>query len=370
MYTLTMLPPILISSTLTDSGLICCYSPYFNKMFFLRTPLRAPESRMFSAAASGWVILRRSDNTVLFGSLLDGSTFETSKYKYDQNYFCTSLEDGTEHLGVCSIFGVHASMFTVRIQSWNGESWKYFGGSDDDNDDDDFDEDDDNDSDEDDEKEDEEDDVRPFIITFCCDPVLHKGLLYCLGEGGSLGVYDPKRIKWSVLRKPTSFGSEFPYKNCYLVESHGELLAVLTGMNGTPIYVLRLNETKVTWERMKSLGRRAIFMGTVASLSMANPPETMANKVYLPRFYGRSQVIEVDLTISGDRLFFVQKGKERQRFGSNESADMGMREHGTSGENNGAWCHDLELDSGVDKQIVGCKNLLQYVWVNLGRASS
>ena len=60
--------PILISNTISDSGLIRCYSPYLNKMFIVRTPLRAPESRIFSAAANGWIVLRRPDKTVMFGS--------------------------------------------------------------------------------------------------------------------------------------------------------------------------------------------------------------------------------------------------------------------------------------------------------------
>src|SRR5687767_13119940 len=42
------LTPILISNTITDSGLIHCYSSYLNKMFIVSTPLRAPESRIFS----------------------------------------------------------------------------------------------------------------------------------------------------------------------------------------------------------------------------------------------------------------------------------------------------------------------------------
>lgn len=327
--------PILMSSTLTDTGLIRCYSPCFNKMFVLTTTIRAPESRIFSAAADGWVILRRPNKTILFGNLLDGSVFETPEYQHDEVYLCTPRDNGHEHPKDCGIFGVYASMGTVKIQSWDGESWENF---------------------EDDDDMEGDDHRRPFTMSFCCNPVLHKGLLYCLGEGGSLGVYDPMEVKWSVLHKPSSFGSELQYKNCYLVESQGELLAVLTGKNGTPIYVLRLNDTEMVWERMESLGGRALFTGTVASLSVAKPPETMANKVYLPRFYGRPEVIQAELTKSGDRLFFVPKPKPKQ--GSDESGDK-----------NGAWCYDLELGSGVDKQFAGSKNLLQYVWVHLGPAS-
>lgn len=349
--------PILISSTLTDTGLIRCYSPCFNKMFVLTTTIRAPESRIFSAAADGWVILRKPNKTILFGNLLDGSMFETPEYEHDEVYLCTPRDNGHEHPKDCGIFGVYASMGTVKIQSWDGESWENFeeqhgGGGDDDDDDDDM---------------EGDDHRRLFTMSFCCNPVLHKGLLYCLGQGGSLGVYDPMEIKWSVLHKPSSFGSELQYKNCYLVESQGELLVVLTGKNGTPIYVLRLNDTEMVWERMESLGGRALFTGTVASLSVAKPPESMANKVYLPRFYGHPEVIQAELTKSGDRLFFVPKPKQ----GSDEPGDAGRAKHGAGGDKNCAWCYDLELGSGpgVEKQFAGSKNLLQYVWVRLGPAS-
>ena len=74
--------------------------------------------------------------------------------------------------------------------------------------------------------------------------------------------------------------------------------------------MLKLNEKEMTWERMDSLGSRAIFTGTLASLSMAKPPKAMANKVYLPKFYGRPQIIQSKLTASGGRLFFVPEQKE------------------------------------------------------------
>ena len=202
-----------------------------------------------------------------------------------------------------------------------------------------------------------------------CSPVMHKGLWYCLGKEGRLGVYDPKRISWRVLRKPSSFGPEFRHQNCYLVDSNQELLAVLTRRNGTPIHVLKLNEKEMTWERMDSLGSRAIFTGTLASLSMAKPPKAMANKVYLPKFYGRPQIIPAKLTASGGRLFFVPEQKEMQHPSSNKSVHSFMREYDTCVRKDGAWCYDLELDSGVDKEISGCKNMLQYIWVHLGLAS-
>ncbi|CAN6355848.1 unnamed protein product [Urochloa humidicola] len=426
--------PILISNTISDSGLIRCYSPYLNKMFIVRTPLRAPESRIFSAAADGRVILRRPDKTILFGSLLDGSAFETTESKYDGGYFWTSIGDGNGHPEQCDILGFYPSTYKVRVQSWNGKRWKYFGYSDEDDSSSDSDSDSDSgsnsgsgsdsgsDSDSDSESEsdnaddggkdedmemdmekeysdsdsdtnsdssdnseeeeeeeteeemedaegmvEQEGNLRLFTMS-CSSPVRHKGLWYFLGEEGSLGVYDPETIDWSVLGRPTSFGSEFPHKNCYLVESSQELLAVLTGRDGTPIHVLKLNE-EMMWKRMDSLGSRAIFTGTMASLSMAKPPKAMANKVYLPKFYGHPQIIPAKLITCRGRFFFVPERKEMQQPSSKKPVYNFMREQDMCGDKDGAWCYDLELDSGVDKETAGCKNMLQYIWVHLGRAA-
>ncbi|CAL5008522.1 unnamed protein product [Urochloa decumbens] len=325
------LTPILISDTITDSGLLRCYSPYFNKMFIVRTPLRAPGSRIFSVEPNGWAMLRGPEKTVSLGNLLDGSTFKTTESEFCGGYFCSSREDGTGDPELCGIVGMYATTYGVKFQSWDGESTKYFEGQ------------------------------RSEFAMLQCKPVLHKGLWYCIGERACLGVFDPMKSEWRVLEEPNGIGPDLAYKNCYLVESQEELLVVLTGVNGTPINVLRLNEAEMTWERMESLGSRAIFTGTVTSRSMANPPVAMANKVYLPKFYGCPQVIQAALIISRGSLGFVP---ERS---CSESVDT-MFGSG-NGDDGGAWFYDLELDSGVNKQIIGCKSLMQYIWVDLGRAS-
>ncbi|CAO2176510.1 unnamed protein product [Urochloa humidicola] len=333
------LSPILLSDTITDSGHLRCYSPYFNKIFIVRTPLRAPGSTIFSVHTNGWAMLRGPGHkTVSLGNLLDGSTFKTTESEFYGGYFCSSCEDGTGDPELSGIVGMYATKYGVKIQSWDGESWKCFEGQ------------------------------KSEFEMLHCKPVLHKGLWYCIGEKGRLGVFDPMKTEWKVLEEPNGFGPEFAYKNCYLVESREELLVVLTGVNGAPIYVLRLNEDEMTWERMESLGSRAIFTGTVTSQSMDNPPIAMENKVYLSKFYGCPQVIQAELTLFGGSVGFVPERKEKQPSSSSESVDT-MLGNG-NGDNGGAWFYDLELDSGVDKQIIGCKSLMQYIWVDLDPASS
>lgn len=313
--------PVLLSTVVTGAGSsVRCYHPGLHKVFVLATPpqTRLPQgSKVFSAAAGGCLMLRTPRKTVMFAPLLDdgGSVFETPQREDDKGFMCCADDR--------KIFAVYQELGTIKIHSWDGGSWKSF-----------------------------HDGGTYFGVPFGCNPVMHRGKLYCLGQQEILGVYDPGKTKWRVLRRPANFGSEFQYKNCYLVESQGELLVALSGNSG--IHVLRLDEKKMKWKRMESLGGRALFTGTASSLLVARPPQSMANKVFLPRFYGRPEVIHAELVSSGGRLFFVAK----EAMPKNDE------------DGGGAWCYDLESDSHMPFAGASCKNLLQYVWVQLGPVAS
>nr|BAJ95599.1 predicted protein [Hordeum vulgare subsp. vulgare] len=342
--------PVLLSATLTAAGAVRCYSPHLHKTFVLAAPPLPEGGRVFSAAAGGWIVLTTPGRTVMFANLLDGSVHETPKREGDDRGFMTCApRPGRRHDGVdigrnsngsppnvkgcCfDVFAVLSGMNTIRVQSWGGGgSWKSV------------------------------EEQSWFTMSFCCSPVMHKGMLYCLGQGGALGVYDPGKATWSALPKPAGFGRKLAYKNCYLVDSRSELLAVLTGSNGAPpIHVLRLDEAKMAWKRVTSLDGRSLFTGTTSSVSVAKPGvESMADKVYLPKFYGRPQVIHAELADSDGRLFFVAKAAEREQ--------QGLVPASGSGDYGGPWCYDMESNSGG--QFVGSKNLLQYFWVHLGCAA-
>ncbi|KAM0914730.1 hypothetical protein ACQ4PT_011311 [Festuca glaucescens] len=329
--------PVLLHTLVTGAGSVRFYHPNLHKMFVLATPRQTQGSRVFSADSNGCLMLRTPRKTVMFIDLLDDdagpAVFETPPRENDEGFMCCAPSkkrgDGDRPYDR-RIFAVYPHMGRVRIQSWDRGSWKSFpsvGGF--------------------------------FTMSFSCNPVVHKGKLYCLGEEGDLGVYDPIKTKWGVLPKPTGFGPCIPYINCYLVESQGELLAALTGSNNqTPIHVLRLNEKKMEWKRMESLGGRALFTGTTSSMSMATPPQSMVNKVYLPRFYGRRpQVIQAELASSSGRLFFVAKEEMLK-----EDVGSGV---------GGAWCYELESNSSSEQFTRGSsKNLPQYMWVHLGDPAS
>jgi hypothetical protein len=278
-------------------------------------------------------MLRTPRKTVMFVNLLDGdasSVFETSPRKNDRGFMCCAPSekhsDGDRPYDR-RIFAVYPDMGRVRIQSWDRGSWKSFHSG-----------------------------AGFFTMSSSCNPVMHKGKVYCLGEDGGLGVYDPIKTKWRVLPEPTGFGPGISYKNCYLIESQGELLAALTGGNEAPVHVLRLNKKEMKWQAMESLGGRALFTGTTSSLGMARPPQSMANKVYLPRHYGRPQVIQAELASSGGRLFFVAK------------EEMLKEDVGTGGA---VWCYDLESGSSSERCFnrSSYRNMLQYMWVHLGNST-
>ncbi|XP_047044407.1 uncharacterized protein LOC124648738 [Lolium rigidum] len=327
--------PVLLHTLVTGAGSVRFYHPYVHKIFVLSTPRQTQGSRVFSADGNGCLMLQTPRKTIMFVNLLDDdagpAVFETPPRENDEGFICCTPHGDGDRPYDRSIFAVYPHMGRVRIQIWDRGSWKSFpsvGGF--------------------------------FTMSFSCNPVMHKGKLYCLGEDGDLGVYDPIKTEWAVLPKPTGFGPGIPYMNCYLIESQGELLAALTGSsNQTPIHVLRLNKKKMEWERMESLGGRALFTGTASSMLMARPPQSMANKVYLPRFYGRRpQVIQAELATSAGRLFFVPKEETLL----NEDAGSGP---------GGSWCYELESNSYNEQFTRGSsKNLPQYMWVHLGNSAS
>jgi hypothetical protein len=120
-------------------------------------------------------------------------------------------------------------------------------------------------------------------------PVFHNGLFYFLSKSGKLAVIEAtgENIRWIVLEE-----LQAPCSTCFknfLVECDGNLLSVFESPFAKGVQVFKLNESTMTWMKVKSLKNHMIFVGKTSFSAVANIPG-MENKIYFPRFYGKSVV--------------------------------------------------------------------------------
>ncbi|XP_050248500.1 F-box/kelch-repeat protein At1g57790-like [Quercus robur] len=127
-------------------------------------------------------------------------------------------------------------------------------------------------------------------------PVFYRGAFYCLGQKGNLAILklnDEEQegtfaITFDVLTKPKPPCTG--YIQNFLVECDGELLSVFVGPFGKWVRVFKLNESKMTWIRVESLGDYMLFLSSKSSFSAKAQTPGMENKIYFPRFCGQSIV--------------------------------------------------------------------------------
>ncbi|GMY23375.1 F-box/kelch-repeat protein At1g57790-like [Fagus crenata] len=126
-----------------------------------------------------------------------------------------------------------------------------------------------------------------------CNPILYKGLCYCLDVEGYIGVFDPNsnNSKWIVYYVNTPF-TELCLRN-YLIESDGKLLAVFERYEEeTPIQVFELlpklqatkgmKPSKMVSRRLTSLGNRMLYISLGGSFLEPDVARGTGNKIYLP----------------------------------------------------------------------------------------
>ncbi|GMY31273.1 f-box/kelch-repeat protein [Fagus crenata] len=142
-------------------------------------------------------------------------------------------------------------------------------------------------------------------------PVFYRGAFYCLGKKGNLGLLklnDEEEYTWKVLTQPKPPCLSGYHQN-FLVECDGELLSVFVGCLGKWIQVFKLNESKMTWIRVESLGNYMLYLSCSPSLAVMAKNSGMENKIYFPIFCGESMV------------FFLL---ETKKFHSFESKDIAI----------------------------------------------
>jgi hypothetical protein len=120
-------------------------------------------------------------------------------------------------------------------------------------------------------------------------PAFHNGLFYFLSKTGKLAVIEVTRenIRLKVLEE-----LQVPCSTCFnnfLVKCDGNLLSIFESPFGKGVQVFRLNESTMTWMKVESLKNHMLFVGKTSFSTVANIPG-MENKIYFPRFYGKSIV--------------------------------------------------------------------------------
>ncbi|KAJ4974354.1 hypothetical protein NE237_007528 [Protea cynaroides] len=106
---------------------------------------------------------------------------------------------------------------------------------------------------------------------------------------GKLAYFDPEGGRWTVFR--TSWKLDvWKYDQNFLVECDGNLLAVFVGTLGKWIRVYRLDQPKMIWKDVKSLGDWMLFLSENTCFSTKTVVRGMGNKFYIPRFYGNHGV--------------------------------------------------------------------------------
>ncbi|KAG9445324.1 hypothetical protein H6P81_016664 [Aristolochia fimbriata] len=123
-----------------------------------------------------------------------------------------------------------------------------------------------------------EDEDHHFIQTRT-NVVSHKGVFYCLGKFGKLGAFDSINHTWTVTSPKV--GKRFTdLVKKYFVESNGELFVV--DDHRMRVNVFWLDKTKMEWVRVKSLGDRTLYVGSVGSVMVTPSNPSMKNRIYFP----------------------------------------------------------------------------------------
>ncbi|XP_057428625.1 uncharacterized protein LOC130722052 [Lotus japonicus] len=123
-------------------------------------------------------------------------------------------------------------------------------------------------------------------------PCFYDGEFYYLssreGKLGILEVVGKEDICWRENNKMLNAPCKDYYK-CFLAECNGSLLSVFENPFENWVRVFKLNESEMTWTRVKSLGNHMLFVGNQSFSAEASIPG-MENKIYFPRFYNQNIV--------------------------------------------------------------------------------
>jgi hypothetical protein len=317
--------PLLFNATDVGTTNVRYYSPYYHKNLEIDCTLDTPDAKI--CCATGGHLTLCVKHVILTAELLTaGDVCALQLPPIHITRFDLVVYDGVRNMfGISTSFGHLEIARCIRNNTGEWEDWEYtwFDAHD-----------------------------AEFPASPDCNPVLHNGLLYLLGEDGRLAVYDESRRdqKFEILEKPTSFGFECCHS--YLVQSdQHELMAVLVGRRGTPVNVVKLNERTMEWEKMESLEGRSLFTGTFSTAMKKTNIKWMQNKVFLPRFHDWPETVHVDLIQRDGELAFVPKSTHVDTTvkGNNNSTDM--------------WTYKLGQDEQA-REFWGTEKVDYSIWID------
>ncbi|KAJ4744482.1 F-box protein family-like [Rhynchospora pubera] len=125
-------------------------------------------------------------------------------------------------------------------------------------------------------------------------PIFFREELYCLGESGELGVFNPAEETWEVLDKPEPvyMEDEVPFRgtqDCYLLELGGDLVSVFKyNYSDFKIRVFKLDKLKMEWIPVEELAGWTLFLDPRSSFAKPAPHKSWSNKIFFTTFHSSS----------------------------------------------------------------------------------
>uniref|UniRef100_A0A0D9VEL2 Uncharacterized protein n=1 Tax=Leersia perrieri TaxID=77586 RepID=A0A0D9VEL2_9ORYZ len=274
--------PLLLNTADVGTTHMRYYSPCFHKNFEVDGTLTYPSAKICCSAANRLATLCSSENQlVLDTDLVSGSISGLPWLPADRCTFVV-YDEGLRRMYAIDTVGLLCISRSIMKDDGKWDDWDLVYSPD--------------------------DQLIPTLPI--SNPVMHDGLLYLLGKDGRLALYDPCNHDegFYILDKPKIFG--FESDDSYIFESdQGELMAVLIGLRGTPVHIVKLNEERMEWEKVESLQGRTLFTGTPTTVMKNVEIKGMQNKVFLPKLYDWPE------TVHGDTLKVTYKHCQEQELG-------------------------------------------------------
>ncbi|KAG8370545.1 hypothetical protein BUALT_Bualt14G0128200 [Buddleja alternifolia] len=134
----------------------------------------------------------------------------------------------------------------------------------------------------------------PFYVSIC-NPVLHRGLLYCLDVEGNIATFDINKhgtgTSWIVHTK-CIFSPQLRQKihQHFLIKVCDILFAIFVAHEQREVNVFKFLEPDMKWEVVHDLGDKMFYVSHTACFAQIDPQTSMANKIYFPKLHGDDSV--------------------------------------------------------------------------------